>query len=61
MAVLGHRRGKLAVPKLEPRLAALTIFMMLVLGGVALRLYYLQIIDTQQLADLAGVFIGNAD
>jgi penicillin-binding protein 2 len=34
-------------------LAALTIFMMLVLGSVALRLYYLQIIDTQQLADLA--------
>ncbi len=53
MAVLGRRRGKLAVPKLEPRLTALTIFVMLVLGGVALRLYYLQIIDTQQLADLA--------
>jgi len=53
MAVLGRRRGKLAVPKLEPRLAALTIFMMLVMGAVALRLYYLQVIDTQQLADLA--------
>jgi penicillin-binding protein 2 len=53
MAVLGRRRGKLAVPKLEPRLTALTIFVMLVLGAVALRLYYLQIIDTQQLTDLA--------
>ncbi len=53
MAVLGRRRGKLAVPKLEPRLTALTIFMMLVMGGVALRLYYLQVIETQQLADLA--------
>src|SRR5208282_1467343 len=53
MADLGRRRGKLALPKLEPRLTALTIFVMLVLGGAALRLYYLQIIDTQQLADLA--------
>ena len=41
------------MPKLEPRLTALTIFMMLVMGAVALRLYYLQVIDTQQLADLA--------
>ncbi|HEY2105672.1 MAG TPA: penicillin-binding protein 2 [Candidatus Binataceae bacterium] len=53
MAVLSRRRGKLAVPKLEPRLTALTIFMMLMLGAVALRLYYLQIIETHQMADLA--------
>src|SRR5215469_14694188 len=53
MAVLGRRRGKLAVPKLEPRLTALTIFVLLVLGAVGLRLYYLQVIHTQQLADLA--------
>jgi penicillin-binding protein 2 len=53
MAVLNRRGGKLAVPKLEPRLTALSILMMVVLGAVALRLYYLQIIDTHQLADLA--------
>jgi penicillin-binding protein 2 len=53
MAVLGRRRGKLAVPKLDPRLTALTIFMMVALGGVALRLYYLQVIETQQMAELA--------
>ncbi len=53
MAVLSRRKGKLAVPKLEPRLTALSILMMLVLGAVALRLYYLQIIKTHQMADLA--------
>ncbi|HKD70221.1 MAG TPA: penicillin-binding protein 2 [Candidatus Binataceae bacterium] len=53
MAVLSRRRTKLAVPKLEPRLTLLSIFMMLVMGAVGLRLYYLQIIKTHQMADLA--------
>jgi penicillin-binding protein 2 len=53
MAVLGRRQGKLAIPKLEPRLTALSILMMLVLGAVALRLYYLQIIETNQMVSLA--------
>jgi penicillin-binding protein 2 len=43
----------MAVPKLEPRLTALTIFMMVVLSAVALRLYYLQVIKSQQMVDLA--------
>jgi len=53
MAVLGRRQGKLAIPKLEPRLTVLSILMMVVLGAVALRLYYLQIIETHQMSSLA--------
>ncbi len=53
MPVLARRGRKLAVPRLEPRLTALTIFMMMVLAAVGLRLYYLQIIKTHEMADLA--------
>ena len=53
MAILGGKGTRLAVPKLEPRLAFLALFMMLVLGGVALRLYDLQIIQSQQMRELA--------
>jgi len=51
--ILGRRRQNRAVPTLEPRIAVLTALMLAALGAVALRLYYLQIINTQELTELA--------
>ncbi len=53
MAILTRRRSGRAVPKLEPRVFALSVIMMVALAAVAVRLYYLQVIETQQLSDLA--------
>ena len=51
--ILGGRRNSRPVPKLEPRMAVLSALMLIALGAVAIRLYYLQVINTQELADLA--------
>jgi len=53
LPILGRQRHNRAVPKLEPRIAVLTALMLIALGAVAIRLYYLQIINTQELAELA--------
>ncbi len=53
MPILGRQRQHRAVPKLEPRIAVLTALMLIALGAVAIRLYYLQVINTQELAELA--------
>jgi len=49
-----RRREKTrAIPRIEPRVTALTILFLVVLGGAATRLYYLQIIRHHALAELA--------
>ena len=53
MPILGRRHHNRAVPKLEPRIAVLTALMLIALGAVAVRLYYLQVINTQELTELA--------
>jgi penicillin-binding protein 2 len=53
MAILGGGGTKLAIPKLEPRLVVLAVFMVLALSAVELRLYDLQVINTQQMAEMA--------
>jgi penicillin-binding protein 2 len=48
-----RRRKSLAVPKLEPRLIALTALMLAALAVLTVRLYYLQVIESQEMTELA--------
>ncbi len=53
MAKLTAGRKTCPVPKLEPRIVALMLFICTVLGAAAVRLYYLQIIKHHDLSNLA--------
>ncbi|HKV55435.1 MAG TPA: penicillin-binding protein 2 [Candidatus Binataceae bacterium] len=53
MAKFTPRKKTRPVPKLEPRIVALMLFIGVVLTGAAVRLYYLQIIKHHDLAELA--------
>jgi penicillin-binding protein 2 len=53
LPIVGRRRQNRSVPKLEPRLAVLTALMLAALSAVAVRLYYLQIINTQEMTEMA--------
>ncbi|HVN91922.1 MAG TPA: penicillin-binding protein 2 [Candidatus Binataceae bacterium] len=53
MARFSRRNKAQNAPKLEPRIVALTVMIMLVLTGAALRLYYLQVIKHHDLAELS--------
>jgi penicillin-binding protein 2 len=53
MAKLTPRRKTRPIPKLEPRIAALMLFIGAVLTASAIRLYYLQIIKHHELSELA--------
>jgi penicillin-binding protein 2 len=53
MAKFTAAKNTRPVPKLEPRIAALTLVIGIVLGAAALRLYYLQIIKHHDLSQLA--------
>lgn len=53
MARFGSREKSRPVPKLEPRIAALTVLMAVVLTAAAGRLYYLQVLKHHELSELA--------
>ena len=53
MARFNPRNKLRAVPKLEPRLTALTVLIAAVLGVATVRLYYLQVIRHHAMAELA--------
>ena len=53
MAKFTAGRKTCPVPKLEPRIVALMLFICTVLGAAAVRLYYLQIIKHHDLSNLA--------
>jgi len=46
-------RNNQQVPKLDPRIAALTVMMIAVFGLVGVRLYYLQVLHHQDMSELA--------
>lgn len=53
MAKFTPRTRNRPVPRLEPRIAAFTAFLMVVLAGAAVRLYYLQLIKHHELTELS--------
>ena len=53
MARFGSREKNRPVPKLDPRITALTVLMAVVLTAAAGRLYYLQVIKHHELSELA--------
>ena len=53
MAKFRSSNNNRAVPKLEPRVAALTTLMVVVFAFVAVRLYYLQVLHHQDMTELA--------
>jgi penicillin-binding protein 2 len=53
VSILSRRGFSKVVPKLEPRLAVLAVLMVLALCASAFRLYYLQVVETQELSNLS--------
>ncbi|MGH7933822.1 MAG: penicillin-binding protein 2 [Candidatus Binataceae bacterium] len=53
MARFPRRKKSRPIPKLEPRIAALMTLVVVVLAGAAVRLYYLQVIEHNTMAELA--------
>ena len=53
MAKFGTRRKNRPIPRLEPRVTAFTVMILAVLTVAAARLYYLQVIKHQEMAELA--------